>query len=178
MIRNVNLVSYLPPFMQNYKELVAALESENAEFTIVWDAVNRILYNRFISTADEYGISRYEKMLGIYPNASDTLESRRAKVQSRWFQQIPYTFRVLLDKLTVLSGDNSFTLTHNFEEGYTITLITNLELFGQVEVLNEIFNSVLPCNIVVDSKNVILCEPCGPSYIGTGVVSVDVYEIS
>ncbi len=164
--------------MQNYKEPVAALEAENAEFAIVWDAVNRILYNRFISTADEYGISRYEKMLGIYPSAEDTLESRRARVQSKWFQQIPYTIRVFLDKLTILSRDNSFTLTHNFKEGYTLTLTTNLEMFGQVDALKELLNSVLPCNIVVESTNEIYCIAEGDISVASCVTMLDIYEIS
>lgn len=34
MIREVDLVSYLPPFMQSYKEPVAALEAENPEFSL------------------------------------------------------------------------------------------------------------------------------------------------
>ena len=58
MIREVDLVSYLPPFMQTYKEPVAALEAENPEFQIGWKATDKVLKNRFISTADEYGISR------------------------------------------------------------------------------------------------------------------------
>lgn len=96
MIREVDLVSYLPPFMQSYKEPVAALEAENPEFSLMWSATDRCLRNRFISTADEYGISRFEKMLKIYPTADDTLESRRSRVQSKWFNTIPYTWKVLL----------------------------------------------------------------------------------
>ena len=52
MIREVELVSYLPEFMKNYKESVVALETENQEFHIVWSAVDKILKNRFIETAD------------------------------------------------------------------------------------------------------------------------------
>ena len=79
MIREVSLVSYLPPFMQDYKEPAAALEAENPEFTLVWKAADKVLYNHFISTADEYGIARREKLLGIYPSDDDTLDSRRAR---------------------------------------------------------------------------------------------------
>ena len=68
MIREVELASYLPPFMQNCEEPVAALDAEDPEFRIVWTATDRCLRNRFISTADEYGISRFEKMLNIYPS--------------------------------------------------------------------------------------------------------------
>ena len=59
MIREVDLVSYLPPYLQEYnQETVAALEAENPEFRLIWEASDRVLYNEFIATADEYGISR------------------------------------------------------------------------------------------------------------------------
>ena len=96
MIREVDLVSYLPPFMQNYKETVAALEAENPEFAIIWKATDKVLYNHFISKADEYGLSRFEKLLGIFPTSDDTLESRRSRVQSKWFNTLRDTLRVLL----------------------------------------------------------------------------------
>ena len=105
MIREVDLVSYLPEFMQSYTEPVAALEGENPEFDIMWKAVDRVLCNRFIATADEYGISRFEKMLGIHPANEDTLESRRSRVHSKWFNRIPYTWKTLLQKLIVLCSD-------------------------------------------------------------------------
>lgn len=169
MIREVDLVSYLPPFMQTYKESVAALEAENPEFLIVWKATDRVLYNHFISTADEYGISRFEKMLGIHPTSEDTLESRRSRVQSKWFNAIPYTMKVLLQKLTVLCGDTDFTLSNNFTEGYTLNIDTDLELFGQVEELEYIINTMIPENIVVISKNSIPCNINGTVLFGGGI---------
>ena len=60
MIRDVDLVDYyLPTFMQKYNEPVAALKAEEPEFLLVWKAADRVLYNHFISTADDYGISRF-----------------------------------------------------------------------------------------------------------------------
>ncbi len=178
MIREVDLVSYLPEFMQTYVEPVAALESENPEFDIVWKAVDRILYNRFIATADEYGISRFERMLGIHPSTQDTLESRRSRVQSKWFNKVPYTYKVLLQKLTVLCGDTDFRLTHNFTTGYTLTLFTNLELYGQVEELENIINTMIPCNIVVDSTNEIPCVAEGFALFGGGLVFINGFSIT
>ncbi len=144
MIREVDLVSYLPPFMQSYKEPVAALEAENPEFSLMWSATDRCLRNRFISTADEYGISRFEKMLKIYPTTHDTLESRRSRVQSKWFNTIPYTWKVLLQKLLVLCGDSDFEVTGDFKTGYTLYIDTDLELYGQVEELENIINTMIP----------------------------------
>ena len=52
MIREVDLVSYLPPFMRKYETLVKTLEAENPEFAFMWEAVDRTLKNAFITTAD------------------------------------------------------------------------------------------------------------------------------
>ena len=178
MIREVDLVSYLLPFMKTYKEPVAALEAENPEFYLVWTATNKVLRNRFISTADEYGITHFKKMLGIYPSAEDTLESRRSRVQSRWFNTMPYTMRTLLSKLQVLCGDTDFTLTHNFDVGYTLTLQTNLEKYGQVEELEAMLSSMLPENIVVESLNVIPWNVKGFLFFGGGMCAVNTFTIT
>lgn len=177
MIREVDLVSYLPPFMQKYKEPAAALKAETPEFIIVWSGVDRILYNHFISTADEYGIARFERLLNINPSDEDTLESRRSRCQSKWFNRIPYTLRVLLQKLMVLCGDMNFTVTNKFAEGYTLTLGTNLELYGQVEELEHIIDEVVPCNIVTSTTNHICCTADGQVYAGGCIAYTDIIEI-
>lgn len=168
MIREVDLASYLPPFMQTYKEPVAAIEAENNEFQIIWKATDKVLKNRFISTADEYGISRFEKMLSIYPTEDDNLESRRSRVQSKWFDMIPYTVKMLNKKLIALCGDTDFTITKDYSN-YRIEIMTHLGLSGQVEELEQIINYMIPCNMVVVLDNQIICRSVGTA-LATGNV--------
>lgn len=159
MIRDVDLVDYyLPPFMQKYNEPVAALKAEEPEFLLVWKAADRVLYNHFISTADDYGISRFEKLLGILPSPEDTLESRRERVRSRWFKSIPYTLKTLINKLITLCGDRDFTIMADFSESYTMVLNVSLSLFGQVDELNDILSYMIPQNIVVEVNNTLNYE--------------------
>ena len=47
MIRNVDLVSYLPPIMAEFQEYRATLEAENPEFVIIWNATDQVLQNEF-----------------------------------------------------------------------------------------------------------------------------------
>lgn len=178
MIRDVDLVSYLPPFMLTYKEPVATLSAENPEFLLIWNATDRILYNHFISTADEYGISRFENMLGILPSVEDTVESRRSRVQSKWFNTIPYTMKVLLQKLTVLCANTDFSLMNDFEFGYTLTINTDLELFGQVEELESIINEMIPSNIVVISINSIPCNASATVFLCGGICFVNSFMLT
>ncbi len=158
MVREVDLVSYLPPFMADYKETNLALTAEDPEFVLVWKAADRVLKNEFIATADEYGIGRFEKILHILPSRNDTLESRRSRVQSRWLTALPYTWRMFIQKLIALCGGNDFTITKQFDF-YRIKLEVHLVLFGQVEELERIVENMLPCNIVVDSYNLLNSNP-------------------
>lgn len=177
MIREVDLVSYLPPFVADFKEIAVTLEAENPEFKIIWDAANQVLYNEFIATADEYGISRFEAILKILPSKEDTLESRRARVQARWFNAIPYTMKALISKLIALYGDNNFTITKQFDF-YRLELETHLELYGQVDELEYIINTMLPCNIVVVSDNKIICDVKGLVAFAGGICITEHFFIT
>lgn len=177
MIRDVDLVSYLPPFIAEFQEINQTLTAENPEFKIVWQAADRVLQNEFIATADEYGISRFERILKIYPSTEDTLESRRARVQARWFNTIPYTMKSFLAKLIALCGDSDFTVTKEYEK-YKVEILTNLELFGQVEELERIIDSMIPCNMIVISLNEIPCGAAGFAFIAGGVCSVEHFFIT
>lgn len=148
MIRDVDLVSYLPSFMQAYKEPVAALETENPEFQTIWKAVDQVFYNRFISTANEYGISRFEKMLNIYPASGDTLEARRKRIQVRWLNTSPYTMDSLKDSLFKLYGKN-YSVSDNFNEGYV--LMVTLYFLPECEdtEVNDILERMVPQNIIL-----------------------------
>ncbi len=179
MIREVDLVDYyLPPFMQKYKEPIAALKAEEPEFQLIWKAADRVLYNHFISTADEYGISRFEKLLGIFPSSEDTIESRRERVQSRWFKSIPYTLKTLINKLVTLCGDRDFTIKADFSESYTMILNVSLSIFGQVDELNEVLSYMIPQNIVVKVNNTLNYEQSASIFEAGATVESKLFTIT
>lgn len=176
MIRDVNLTSYLPEFMQSYTEPMSALEAENPEFAIMWKAVDRLLYNRFISTADEYGISRFEKMLGIYPQITDTLEVRRMRVQNRWFNAIPYTIRALAERIAkLLDEEQSFSIWSDFKEAYTLVITLYMLNDSKAEEVQYILSTMIPENIVTS----IICENVhlGKIYFGAVMHEADIIEM-
>ena len=168
MIREVELVSYLPEFLAEFKEISTALETENPEFTLVWNAADRTLHNEFIETADEYGLSRFEKNLNILPSKEDTLESRRARVQARWFNSVPCTLKAFISKLISICGKSNFSVTKDYLN-YNIKIAVSLEMYGQVEELERIIETMIPCNMTVNSVNKIKCTSEGKSLVGSGV---------
>lgn len=152
MIREVDLVNYyLPSFMQNYKEPVATLDGEQPEFQLVWKAVDRVLYNRFISTADENGIARFEKNLGILPDTEATLESRRLSVQTAWISTTPYTIKMLINKMVSLYGDNDFILKMS-NDSYELNVILKMNMYSQYKDLVNLLETIVPVNIAINVK--------------------------
>lgn len=177
MIREVGLVSYLPGFMQGYREPVATLRAEDPEFAIVWDGMDRILHNRFISTADEYGIRRFERLLHISPSDEDTLESRRSRCQSKWANQIPYTKATLALKLgQLLGGSHNLSLHPSFEDGYGLLVVVYSTDDSQVEELKRLLEAMVPVDMEVD----IVYEPVTSGltvYGGALMEQADILEL-
>ncbi|MGN0680280.1 MAG: putative phage tail protein [Oscillospiraceae bacterium] len=153
-MNDVNLAEYLPPFLREYKELKAVMDAENPEFIRLSEATERVLKNEFIETADEFGISRFEKLLGILPSKNDTLESRRARVYSRWFTELPYTLKAFLAKLAGLSEYGNISVSVDFEH-YRIAIDTDFELYGQTDELERLVELMFPCNIIADLRNTV-----------------------
>lgn len=83
-----NLIRYLPDILKRNLEFRILMEvQEGAGIQDVWDAAQAVFNNQFISTADEYGISRYEGILGLTPDEDDNLEDRRKAVLMAWYRK-------------------------------------------------------------------------------------------
>ncbi len=148
MVREVDLVSYLPPFLADFKEIRLTLEAENPEFVLLWKASDQVLQNEFIATADEFGISRFEKLLGIFPETGDSLEVRRTRVQNRWFTALPFTLKTFLKKAAeILGGEHNFSIQADFKNSYEMVLVVYSIDDSRVEELKYLISSMVPVNI-------------------------------
>ena len=103
--RTILLKGYLPEVLKNVRELDAIMDAENPEIEDLWQACEDCMNDQFISEATENGIERREKMLGITPFATDTLDDRRFRLLSRYMEDIPYTRKSLINMLTSLCGE-------------------------------------------------------------------------
>lgn len=176
MIREVDLVSYLPPFLMEYKEINTTLTAENPEFVLFWKAADRALKNEFIATADEYGISRFEKLLGICSAADDALENRRMRVQNRWFNAPPYTVRTLRMKLgELLGGEHNFSISSDFSGAYSLCLNVFSLDDSRTEELKYLLSAMVPANVITD----IIYDDVhkGTVFLGGVMQEADIFEL-
>jgi len=168
MSREINLIDYLPPFLQGYREMQAIMTAENPEFQAVSDEGQVVLDNTFILYCNEDGIARFERMLGIYPLPSDPLEARQSRVLTRWNDVVPYTLKSFLSKLASLQRNNNIQITI-YNDQYKIKVVTHLEKQGQQDDLAYLFKTVLPCNLVVESINILDVQTSGDLTLGNGI---------
>lgn len=171
MIRDVDLESYLPEYLKGYREIANTLKAENPEFKLLWENVDRLLRNCFIDTADEYGISRMEKLIGIVLSDLDTLETRRIRVQTLWWNPLPYTIRAFIKKLADLCKEGSFEVDKSRLEEYFLGIRTHLWQYGEVDSLRRLVNGMVPANMRVEILNEIVTQTCAAiAYAGTVII--------
>lgn len=104
------LIDYLPSFIQDFHEMKQIMSAEQLEFDGLWGSCGNALDDMFISYATENGVKRWEKIVGITPKDTDTLDERKFRILTKMNQELPYTISKLKESLTVLCGENGFEI--------------------------------------------------------------------
>ncbi len=164
------LIEYLPTFMQQFPEMQEIMKTQNVETDILNKNIFEVLDNAFIEECNEYGIKKYENILGIIPIAEDTLDSRKIRVLNRWNDTLPYTYRVLIRRLNVFCGVNNYDISGELKR-YELFITTDLPEHGAIDELSIMIDSIVPVNMFVKSDNKMRRGTKNVRYSGGTVIS-------
>jgi len=142
------IIDLWPPIMQELREFQKIAEIEETFFEQLKQEIQNIVDDQFIQTATEKGIARRERMLKISPFADDTLETRRFRVQGVWNDKLPYTYRVLLERLDSLCGPDGYVIELNAGE-YSLNIKIELTRKRMFDEVVRITRQMVPANIVI-----------------------------
>lgn len=111
---------------------------------------------RFLDSADEEGISRFEKIEGIVPFAGQDVDSRRMACITKWNNFIPYTEKTLIKMLDSWCGTGNYI--YGIEEDkdnecMIFTLQSNFSYNAQANAVYQQLNIILPMNFIILIKN-------------------------
>ena len=141
------LQDYLPPILLKTYEFPLLCDTEQPEIDRLHDAADAVLDAQFLSTAGEYAIQRYEKIFGVVPQDTDTLDERRFKVLTRINTQLPFSVRRLRQQLSTLCGEDGYRM--EIDGGrYTLTVKVALTAKRNQQAVEELLADIVPANMV------------------------------
>lgn len=162
-MRDVKLIDYLPPVLQDIAEFTAIMKSVQPEINTAWDALNFIMDNQFIDTATEAGVSIWEKESGIVPLAADSLADRKQRLKTAWSKGVVYTVKWLSELLTTYNKNATDKLNI-----LDYTLKAPLTISDDWRSLCDLLRIRLPENIAI-SPVLILPESVYTHTVGSAV---------
>lgn len=153
--------SYLPKVLQDIIEFQIVNSDLDVELGLLENYIKGINTETIVQTASIYGIEKWEKILGIIPDDTDSLETRRFRINNILTSKLPYTVRWLQKKLSEITGSTTgWTLNINNND-YKITIIlSGLDTDLMLEVEKQLRNAI-PANIEL--------EIGGPSIAGGNI---------
>lgn len=175
MLRDVDLLKYLPLFIQEYREIQSIMKAENLEIQKAENETETIINNQFIETCNSQGITRYEELLGITSNASDSLQIRIERALEKWNEKTVNTYKVLRQKLDALCGENNYEINLD-NKNYIIEIITYFDDESLLEQLDYILDYMVPANMIIKTKNLKILDLEGKNdLLGTVTDTLTLY---
>ena len=163
------LLEYLPPALRQVLDFQQINAATEPEIRLAWQGLGRVLGNQFLAEADAAGLGVWERELGLYPKAGDSLAVRRARILAAWLRKPPYTLRWLREWLDGLGGPEGHS---EAVDGYTLNVQLDYDLLPEPEVLLRDIKTMLralrPANMVIELA-AILKPSKVPFYVGGAV---------
>lgn len=166
------LNKYLPEFVGSIKEFQALDHTLSQELNTLDHTIQEIQNNQFIETANEKGLSRYERLLRIKPNKD--VDIRRFNILTKFNSTMPFTMRWLQNTLNSTVGQNNYLIDLDHTKCHlTISIIKHKE--NIIDHLRQELEGKLPAHLVL-SINIL--NPVESShYFGAYIRTSDTIEI-
>ena len=108
--------SFLPKMWDQIEEVAAIAQAVNPEIDNIKGELRRLVYNRFPQAADEEGIARWEKLLGVSSPLNSSLKARREAVLAKLRTKPPINLITLKEIIEAYMG----VTVEIYLDGYTV----------------------------------------------------------
>lgn len=131
------------------KEIKTASDITDSFVSAMKAAVETLDSDLLVETSDEEGIARREKILGISPSDTDTLDDRRYAVLVKWYDDGVYTEQRLRERLNRLVSADMYTLTID-TQNQLLTLKISLKSKAMIDTIKDMIESIVPLHVKLD----------------------------
>ena len=172
MITTNDLVALLPQFFKDIAEYPEVMKAYAYVLNQLESNIQHLWDNQYIQTCDAATVTMYETILGITYDPGDTLEVRRNRVLNRLTLVMPYSERLLRDRLDELFGSYELTID---SANCTATMVIKTFTQDGLKLFYDLWNHVAPCHISITAYEDFLTEINGYLRLG-GIVSMTKIE--
>lgn len=137
---------HLPTYYQGVREIDILADALLYVFKHIESELQTILANNFAQTADEKGVARFEKMLGLVSDTSLDLETRRHQIITKMSQSTIFTQRVLEQNLHDICDFGQYTLTMDYQDFFA-DIKVRVGKKGMLDVLYDLLYMMLPAHV-------------------------------
>ncbi|MDY4577020.1 MAG: putative phage tail protein [Anaerobutyricum hallii] len=138
-----------PDIILNIDEIKAIYDSEEITGTKLEDDILSADADVSTITATESGVAHREKILGIKPQDTQSLEERRFQVLLKWTDSFPYTEESLQKKLNELIGEKNYTLEIDYEV-LNAKIMLSLDKRDAYDYVMNFLEEILPLNLYIN----------------------------
>ena len=112
-----------PETVLGIRDIKASVDAGDKVGNILEKALLDLDNNICVKTSEESGIAHREKILGIKPLDTDSIEDRKLEVLFRWYDRPLYTETVLRQKLNAALGENQYILNIDLDTKTVLCLV-------------------------------------------------------
>jgi len=149
MFKNRPLLGYLPTVLRDVREYQALTLGEEPEIELLWGEIKNALDDQFVLSATENGVRRWEKMLGIIPKATVTLNERKFTILTRLAEQLPFTMRMLERMLAELCGPDGFKIDLQADV-YALKVLVAITAKNNFDDIGLMLRRICPANLTIN----------------------------
>lgn len=162
MSNKPSVLDWLDDVLKDYIEFEEIASAIDPEFTRLYQLLDRWNKNIFPKEANEEGIEKFEELLNITPQITDTLDDRRYRIIAKLNAKLPYTEVQLRRILGGILGYDGFTLT---VKDLILTISLAEDNNSKLNIIIELLKEIVPMNILIKIHQFIL-EKLGVYYAG------------
>lgn len=134
-----------PGIIENIPDIATIYETNDEQADELDEAIETLDDNIFLDDMHEDQIVRWENILKISPATDDSWDDRRFRVKTKVLERLPYSYRVIINKLETLVPDGLSVSIDNDRLHLDISLaIRSVKMLADVE---EMVEKMLPLNM-------------------------------
>lgn len=149
MAKIVQVLDYIPDVLTTIREFQAIATAEDPELTDLWAEIEKAFNDQYVEDATVNGVKRYESILKVVPKGTETLDERKFRILAKYNEQLPYTYRAMIQRLDTLCGEDGYTIELDVP-GYTVKIRVRIFAQNNLDAVGDMLENIVPMNMAID----------------------------